>query len=112
MDRLEQKLKRALAREDPPAGLAGRVQARMAAREAAPAAPVSAPRRLDWLFGHGGRMALTGGLAVVIAIAGLAGYRLRQERIQGERAHAELMTALQVTAHQLTKVRHVLTETR
>ncbi len=112
MDPLELKLKRALEGQDPPGGFAERVMTRVAQQPAARRAPPSPASWLDWLFGRGWRMAVAGGLAaVVLAGAGL-GYRQHQQRLEGEKARAQLLTALQITGHQLTKVRQVLTEQR
>lgn len=112
MDPLEQKLKRALESQDPPAGFAERVMARIAQKPAAQHSAPPAAGWFDWLFGRGWRMALAGGLAAAILAGAGLGYRQQQQRLEGEKAREQLLTALQVTGHQLTKVRQVLTEQR
>lgn len=113
MDPLELKLKRALEREDPPAGFAERVMARVLEETStAGTAPREAPVRWwpTWLFRPAWRAALAGGLAAVLLLgAGLA-YRQRQERLRGEKARAELMLALEIASSKLNRVRQVMVE--
>ena len=117
MDPLERQLKRALEPQEPPAGFAERVLARAPARtRATDAAPRAARQwwRLAWNFRSiwrpSRRMALAGGLAGLMLLAGGLAYHQRQERVRGEAARAELMTALQIASFQLNRVRQVVVQ--
>jgi len=117
MDPLEQKLKQALEGQDPPEGFADRVLRRCLDQRAAEATASPAPARerpetrpsdwKEWLVPRGWRLALAGSLVVVILGVGI-GYRQHQERLRGEKAHAELMLALEITGKQISRVHHVL----
>ncbi len=94
MSRLEDELKNALRREEPPAGFAERVLTRAAA-----------PKRrwsFTGLFGtRGVRWALAGALTLVLAGAGLEYRQHEEERARGEAARAQLMLALRITGTKL-----------
>jgi hypothetical protein len=108
MEPLEQKLKRALERQDPPPGFAGRVLARLERRES------PGPKRRwawpEWTLARGWRTALATGLALFMVLGAGLGYRQHQQRLRGEKARAELMLALQITGKQLNRVHRVLVE--
>jgi hypothetical protein len=93
MDPLEEQLKSALARKEPPAGFAGRVAARARGRHAILS---SAPR---WMAAAS---------SVVIAIGGGAAYR----RHQGELAKEQVMTAMKFTAVKLHRIQAHVREAR
>jgi hypothetical protein len=93
MDRLEESLKSALARKEPPPGFAGRVAARAAA---GPAARSYVPR---W----------AAAAAVVVAMVG-GGLAYRQH--QGEMAKEQVMTAMKITAVKLHRIQAHVQEVR
>jgi hypothetical protein len=93
MDRLEESLKCALARKEPPPGFAGRVAARAAA---GPAARRHMPR---W----------AAAAAVVVAMVG-GGLAYRQH--QGEVAKEQVMTAMKITAVKLHRIQAHVQEVR
>ncbi len=92
MSRLEDELRAALRREQPPAGFTARVLAR-----------ATQPRRRFWDFlrGPAFRWAVAGGLALLMVVAGLEYRREQQERARGEAAKAQLMLALRLTGSKL-----------
>ncbi len=92
MSRLEDELRNALRREQPPAGFAERVLARAAQ-----------PRRTFWDFLRlpAFRWAMAGALCLIFVIAGLEYQQQRQERLRGEAAKAQLMQALRITGSKL-----------
>lgn len=93
MDRLEESLKSALARKEPPPGFAGRV----AARAAATRAPRSfAPR---WV---------AAAAVVVMAVGSGVAYR----RHQGEMAKEQVMQAMKITAVKLHRIQAHVQEVR
>jgi hypothetical protein len=85
MDDLEQQLRRAFEREDPPAGFADRVIERTRARRGL------LPARPRWLAAA----------AAVIVLAG-AGYGYRWER--GQAAKREVLMAFRITSTKLTHI--------
>lgn len=95
-DKLEQELKKALRRVEPPSGFAGRVLAR-AEKEAKQKAR---PRRFDW-FGTGGglRWAVACALCLALASSGIVYHHERERR--GEQAKEQLMLALRITSSKL-----------
>ncbi len=108
-DLLEKQLKRALEREEPPAGFAERTLARI----------LAAPQRTErvwwqqsWAFLFAGRpawrVALAGGLAAMMLLGAGFVYRQRQERQRAEEARSELLTALQIASSELNRVREVV----
>lgn len=117
MKPLDDELRNALKRVEPPPGFAGRVMARVEQlaeeRARATAKPVRSRgpwspsswfgRRMSMSFGAVAAMA-----AVVLLAVGLAlwqQHRIEQERREGEAARAQLIEALRVTSAKLNHVR-------
>lgn len=97
MNRLEEELKKALRRVEPPEGLAGRVLAR-AANESQ--SHTTQPRAwFGWLGASSMRWAAACALCVVLATSGLL-YHREQTR-KGEEAKEQLMLALRITGNKL-----------
>ena len=94
MDRLEESLKSALARKEPPAGFAERV----AARAAAP------PRAAAWIP----QRWIAAAAVVVMAVGGGMAYR----RHQGEVAKEQVMQAMKITAVKLHRIQVHVQEVR
>jgi hypothetical protein len=94
MDRLEESLKRALERKEPPPGFASRVAARA---EGGQRTTVFAPR---WLA--------AAAAVVVVAVGSGAAYR----RHQGEVAKEQVMTAMKITAVKLHRIQSHVQEAR
>jgi hypothetical protein len=95
-EKLEQELKKALQRVQPPAGFAERVLARAAKEKTQGARP------RPWLqrFGTAGwRWAAVGALCAALAISGLVYHQERQK--QGEQAKEQVMLALRITSSKL-----------
>ena len=93
MKRLEDELKRALWRDEPPDGFAERVLA--AAEERGQSA---------WsrLFARPGfRWALAGAMCLMLAVIGTEYKKAQDEQARGRAAKAQLMLALRVTAEKL-----------
>ena len=90
-DDLEQDLREALHRREPPPGFADRVMARVPQRRAYP----------RWL-------ALVATLLIAVVGASLWQVREQQNRASAEKARAELVYALQVTSHGLDTARAML----
>jgi hypothetical protein len=93
MDRLEESLKCALARKEPPAGFAQEILARAAA---APRARSHTPR---WI---------AAAAVVVMAVGSGVAYR----RHQGEVAKEQVMTAMKITAVKLHRIQAHVQEVR
>ncbi|HUI42376.1 MAG TPA: anti-sigma factor [Terriglobia bacterium] len=118
MKPLEEELRNALRRREPPPGFTARVMARVEqqaeAQVRSAAQPV--PRRAPWSW-FGRRMSVSFGVvAVATAMLALAvsvvlwqQRRIAQERREGEAARAQLMEALRVTT---SKLNHVRTKVR
>jgi hypothetical protein len=120
MKPLEDELRNALKRREPPPGFTGRVMARVEQlaeerlRAAAKPAPSRAPgtlwaprtwfgRRVSVSFG-----AVAAVAAVLLLAVGLSlwqQHRIEQERREGEAARAQLIEALRVTSAKLNHVR-------
>jgi len=102
MNRLEDELKRALERVQPPAGFAERVLARARAEAEKPARS----RRWLGLFGLGLagagslRWAAACALCVVLAASGVI-YERDMQRRRGEEAKDQVMLALRITGSKL-----------
>jgi len=92
MNRLEEELRKALRRVDPPEGFAERLIAQAAATQRRRHA-IFAWRGLQW--------ALTGALCLALAAGGVEYRQVRVERARGEAAKAQLMLALRITANKL-----------
>ena len=118
MKPLDDELRTALKRREPPPGFTGRVMARVEqlaeerARSAAkPARPRSGPwypwswfgRKVSLSFGAVAAMAAV--VLLTVSIALWQQHRIEQERRQGEAARAQLMEALRVTSAKLNRVR-------
>ncbi len=108
MNEFEQKVKRAMAGQDPPEGFADRVLARVREAESARREPASRPERTPWwkawlnVFAvPAWRIATAGALALVLLVSGITAYQRHQERKRAEKAVADLMLALQVTSNEL-----------
>jgi hypothetical protein len=95
-DRLEQELKKALRRVDPPSGFAERVLARAEEEAKQKARP-----RLwfNWLGMGPMRWAVACALCLVLASSGIV-YHLEREK-RGEQAKEQLMLALRITSGKL-----------
>ena len=97
-NKLEEELKKALRRVDPPAGFRERVLRRTAQEEAKHAKPrVRLPFR--WLGMAEWRWAAASALCVVLAGSAIFYRYQRQER--GEQAKEQVMLALQITSSKL-----------
>jgi len=93
MMRLEDELRNAMRREEPPEGFIERTLARATATRHSPWAGVFAWRGMRW--------ALAGALCLVLVLAGVGYKREQEERARGAAAKAQLMLALQITANKL-----------
>jgi hypothetical protein len=95
---LEDALKHALRREDPPEDFTQRVMARVATQKVAPQ-----PLRDSWLTIFTQPFFRWAALAAVAAamIFGVHIYNVRRERVQGEAAKQRLMLALRVAGSKL-----------
>jgi hypothetical protein len=99
MSRLEDELRNALRREEPPQGFASRVLARA---EAGPA-----PRR--WFAWPPLRWA-SAVTAVAVVAGGLSYERERRTRAEGERAKEQVLLALHITGSKLQFVKEKIHE--
>ena len=96
MDRLDEELREALRREEPPDGFTERVLARAAAQ------PVR-PGRWERFAGRFRlpRMRWVAAVAMsLVLISGYAYHREQQRRAEGERAKQQVLLALWITAHE------------
>jgi len=101
MSRLEDDLRQALERQEPPAGFTDRVLARVKAEEAQP----TLWQRLNDLFRMPAlRMATAAVLCIVLAI-GVTFEQQRRTREQGEAAKEKLLLALKITSSKLHTAR-------
>ena len=96
MNRLEETLKQALRREEPPDGFAKRVLARLESP--------ARPGLWAWLRSPGLRWALAATLPLVLLVAFQYNAE-RRRRAEGERAKAQMLTALRITADKLEYAR-------
>ncbi len=94
MDRLEEQLRRALQRVDPPPGFAERVLERASSQAEAP----GWWRRFTEVFLAPRRRWAAAAVAGLVILAGI-GYE-RQMRRQGELAREQVLEALEITAEQ------------
>lgn len=113
---LEDKLRRALRRREPPPGFTGRVLARVR-QEADARTPVSTQlrarpaRQARWgawtWFGPRLRLAFSAAAAVLLLAVSLSVWQRRREeqRREGEAARAQVMEALRITSAKLNRVR-------
>jgi anti-sigma-K factor RskA len=93
MNLLDEELRKALRRADPPEGFAERLFARTAATKQRAWAGVWGRRGLRW--------ALAAAICVVLTVAGLEYRHAREERARGEAAKKELMLALRIAGNKL-----------
>ncbi len=96
MNRLEDELRNAMRREEPPEGFAERVLARASEKRQSVWTGVFASRQLRW--------ALAGALCLVLVVSGVEYKRAKEERARGEAAKEQLMLALRITADKLQLV--------
>jgi hypothetical protein len=98
MSRLEEELRQALRREEPPGGFAERVLARAAARSARRGRWTSWlhlpwPAQLRWVAAAAAMLVMT--------FSGFEYYQQRQARVRGEQAKEQVMLALRIAAGEL-----------
>lgn len=93
MNRLENGLRNALKREEPPEGFADRVLARVSERKQV--SPI------NFLMRPSFRWALAGALCLLLVVAGVEYRQDKQEQARGEAAKAQLMLGLRITAGKL-----------
>lgn len=118
MKPLDDELRNALKRREPPPGFTGRVMARVEqlAEERARAGALAARERSPWWrlgpwFGR--RLSVSFGAVAAVAVVLLVAIsfslwqqrRIERERREGEVARAQLMEALQITSSRLNHVR-------
>jgi hypothetical protein len=101
MTRFEEQLKQALKREEPPAGFAERVMAKIPERKPGWKSFFS----FSFQFPYG-RLAMAGALALVLAVSVAIHTRQEmQEKLEGERARTQVMTALRIASTKLNITR-------
>jgi hypothetical protein len=101
MTPFEEQLKNALKRENPPPGFAGRVMARIPERE-----PQWGSLFLSMFQLHTTRWALAGIFAFIMIFAVVVHkQREMRERIEGEQARSQVMTALRIASVKLSATR-------
>ena len=93
MSRLEQELRNAMRREDPPEGFVERVLTRTAEPEWSTWHGIFAFRGMRW--------AMAGALCLIFAVAGLEYRQARVEQARGEAAKEQLMLALRIAGSKL-----------
>jgi hypothetical protein len=102
MNRLDDELRNAMRREEPPEGFAGRVLARVQEKKQSAWTGIFGSRALRW--------ALAGAMCLALVIASVEYKRAQDERARGEAAKQQLMLALRITADKLQfaqeKVQH------
>lgn len=109
MSRLDDELRNALRREEPPAGFEARLMARLASEPKQATGFARWFRLPDMRLPLMTRMAFAAALCLVV-VAGVHFERERQERVEGEAAKAKLMQALRVTGKQLQAVHEKVRE--
>lgn len=97
MDDIEEKLRKAMARQSPSSGFAAKV-ARIATDRDAKREMIPQPK---WFF----RWAVTA-ILVIATIAISASYQRQREREQGELAKRQILVALRITNNKLQLVQH------
>jgi len=90
---LEEELRNAMRREEPPEGFAGRVLAQVQETKQSAWTGIFALRNLRW--------ALAGAMCLALAVAGIEYKRAQDEHARGEAAKQQLMLALRITADKL-----------
>jgi len=107
MNRLENELRNAMKREEPPEGFAERVLAQAAEKKNS---------RITIFMPLFSRWALAGAMCLLLAAGGVEYRQAKNEQARGEAAKAQLMLALRITADKLQlaqeKVRHLGNEQR
>ena len=93
MNRLEEELRNAMRREEPPEGFVERVLARTTATKQSAWTNLFAWRGLRW--------ALAGTMCLLVLASGIEYRQTRQERARGEAAKEQVMLALRIAAHKL-----------
>ena len=107
MKDLEERLRSALQRTEPPAGFAERVQARVRTQSA------RAPRWTEALnaFLHSFRLRWVGAVATVCLLVALGVWHHAREqrlRAQGERAREQALQALRIASVKLNQVKKIV----
>jgi len=97
MNRLEDELRNALKRKDPPAGFSGRVLASTAG--------TSRKAWVGLLKSRGLRWGLAAAICIMIFIAGIEYRKTQEEMASGEAAKDQLMLALRIAGDQMQLVR-------
>jgi len=95
MKPLEEELRNALRREEPPEGFAGRVLAATAQTRPNSWSRILSRPEMRW--------AMAGALCLMLALAGMEFKQARREEARGEAAKAQLMQALHITASKLQR---------
>ncbi len=93
MSRLEEELRNAMCREEPPEGFAARIIASAGAH--------SQKGRLPAIRWRGLRWAVAAAACLAIMIAGIEYRRAQEERVRGEAAKAQLMLVLRIAGSKL-----------
>lgn len=99
---LDEELRSALRRQEPPAGFVERVMARLAA-QAAPRAGWAQVARA-WLSWTRACWAAVGAVACLLLVIGVVQYQ-REQRAQGEMAKEQLKQALHIASSKLNQAR-------
>jgi hypothetical protein len=93
MNRLEDDLRIAMKREEPPEGFAERVLAKTETAKQRAWSRIFAWPGLKW--------ALAGAMCLILVVGGIEYKRAQDERVRGEAAKEQLMLALRITADKL-----------
>jgi hypothetical protein len=110
MNRLDDELRNALRREEPPTGFEARLMARVAAEPKRATGLARWFRLPDLHMPLMTRLAFTAALGLMV-VAGVRYEHERQERIEGQAAKAKLMQALRITGTELQAVHEKVMET-
>jgi len=114
MKPLEDELRRALQRRDPPGGFAERMMARVEQQAGARGSEGVKPRWrwAPWVLwtGFGRRVpialaAVAAALALTVSISVWREHRIQEQRREGEAARAQVLEALRITSVKLNRVR-------
>ncbi len=97
MDPLEDRLREAMGRVEPPDGFAGRVLARVAEERAKP----SLLERLLSVFAMPKFRLVAAAVMCLMVVAGVGYQREMQHRAEGARAKDQVMLALEITARKI-----------
>lgn len=112
MNRFEDELRKALRREEPPAGFSARVLARAASEPGPETAWARMRERMTSWFRAPvfARAAMAGALCLLVVLGVNYEQRQRIERVRGETAKRQLLLALRVTGSSLRAVHDKLRE--